>query len=166
MSEESQVEEGGSSKVFLILGLLLGVVFGGGGGYYFSMGNSPQSDEQETQEKKTVERKQLIAVPFERLAVPVYSTRGSRRRFVGNYFINANVMVDGEANQIAVKRSLAQLQHGFISSISKSDIMKEGSSTELDMDKLASVLERKAIEVMGSGVVENISITEAMMMPR
>lgn len=165
MSEETQVEEGGSSKVFLILGLLLGVVFGGGGGYYFSQSKNPEPEAQEA-EKQQAPKKELIAVPFERLAVPVYSMRGNRRRFVGNYFVNANVMVDGEANQIAVKRSLAQLQHGFISSISKSDIMKEGSQTELDLDKLGAVLERKAAEIMGSGVVENVSITEAMMMPR
>lgn len=165
MSEEAQVEEGGSSKVFLILGLLLGVVFGGGAGYYFS-GDDEAQPENRTVEKKAAEKKELIAIPFERLAVPIYSQRGNRRRFMGNYFINANVLVDGEANQIAIKRSLAQLQHGFISSISKEDLMKEDSQTELDLDKLSAVLEKKAAEIMGAGVVENISITEAILMPR
>lgn len=165
MAEETDIEEGGSSKVFLILGLLLGVAFGGGAGYYFS-GGSDSAPEQGSKEKKAPVKKNLIAIPFERLAVPIYGTQGSRRRFMGNYFINANVLVDGEANQIAVKRSLAQLQHGFISSISKTDMMKEGSEKELDLDKMAKVFEQKAVEIMGPGVVEDIAITEAILMPR
>ncbi|MEX0300657.1 MAG: hypothetical protein AB3N28_16400 [Kordiimonas sp.] len=165
MAEEAEIEEGGSSKVFLILGLLLGVAFGGGAGYYFSGGNEAQPTENGA-EKTAPVRKELIAVPFERLAVPIYSSRDSRRRFLGNYFINANVMVDGEANQIAIKRSLAQLQHGFISSISKTDVTKEGSPSELDLDKLADVFKKKATEIMGAGVVESVAITEAILMPR
>lgn len=165
MAEEAEIEEGGSSKVFLILGLLLGIAFGGGAGYYFSGGGEAES-EQSSREKKAPAKKDLIAVPFERLAVPIYSTQGNRRRFMGNYFINANVLVDGEANQIAIKRSLAQLQHGFISSISKADLMKEGSETELDLDKVAKIFEQKAAEIMGAGVVEDVAITEAILMPR
>ncbi len=165
MAEEAEIEEGGSSKVFLILGLLLGVAFGGGAGYYFSGGNDAEPTEGAT-EKKAPVRKDLIAVPFERLAVPIYSSQDNRRRFLGNYFINANVMVDGEANQIAIKRSLAQLQHGFISSISKTDVTKEGSPSELDLDKLAEVFKKKATEIMGAGVVESVAITEAILMPR
>tara|TARA_R110002096_G_scaffold126381_9_gene273211 strand:- start:631 stop:1128 length:498 start_codon:yes stop_codon:yes gene_type:complete len=165
MSEEAEIEEGGSSKVFLILGLLLGIAFGGGAGYYFSGGDETAPEQGSSEQKKKVQ-KDLIAVPFERLAVPIYSVQGNRRRFMGNYFINANVLVDGESNQIAIKRSLAQLQHGFISSISKTDVMKADSQSELDLDKLARVFEQKAVEIMGAGVVESVAITEAILMPR
>jgi len=166
MSEEVKVEEGGSSKVFLILGLLVGVAFGGGAGFYFSGGGDAETPTDKTVEKKEIVYEDLISVPFERLAVPVYKVQGSRRRFVGNYFINADIQVAGETNQIAIKRSLAQLQHGFISAISKSDLMKEDSQAELDLDKLADVFKKKSDEIMGSGIVVNVSITEAILMPR
>ncbi len=166
MSEDTQVEgEGGSGKVFLIMGLLLGIGAGAGGGYFFFADKEAGTENTENAAPKKV-RQQLISVPFERIAVPIYAEIGNSRRFIGNYFIDINVQVEGEANQIAVKRSVSQLTHGFISAISKSNLMQEDNRTELDMDKASEVLKRKAVEVMGSGIVESVTITEAVRMPR
>lgn len=166
MAEDSQVEgEGGSGKVFLIMGLLLGIGAGAGGGYFFFADKNTGSETSEKSAPKKA-RQPLISVPFERIAVPIYAEVGNSRRFIGNYFIDINVQVEGETNQIAIKRSVSQLTHGFISAISKANLMQEDNRTELDMDKASDVLKRKAVEIMGSGIVESVTITEAVRMPR
>ncbi|MBL4836038.1 MAG: hypothetical protein JKY34_00550 [Kordiimonadaceae bacterium] len=162
---EADVDEGSSGTKLVVLGGLLGVAIGGGAAWYFAGGAQPA----DPNSPKAVVReapKELISVAFERLVVPVYATRKNRRRLMGNYLIDANIQVDGETHQIAVKRSVAQIQHGFISAISKSELMKTESSRELDTDKLARVLKKKASEIMGPGVIEDVTITAAMLMPR
>ncbi|MFC3051162.1 hypothetical protein [Kordiimonas pumila] len=168
MAEETTVEpEGGSSKVFLVLGLILGVGLGGGAGYYLSASKSEDDNSAEAiHEKEEKKKEPIISIPFENMAVPIYATRNSKRIFVGNYFVNVNVQVRGETRQIAIKRSVSQLTHGFISAISKSDLMDEENRTELDMDKAATILKQKADSIMGNGIVESVTITEAIRMPR
>jgi len=161
MSEESSEVEGGSGKVFLVLGVLLGLGLGGGGGYYY-FGGKTETSAGEVEKVKKVVKEALIAVPFERIAVPIYATRGSSRRYIGNFFIDLHVNVQGADNQIAVKRSMSQVQHSFVAAISRSDLMREGSSTELDIDKAADILKRKADEVLGVGIVESVTITKSM----
>lgn len=160
MSEEVTENEGGSGKVFLVLGLLIGAGLGAGGGFYMFSGSSNGTTEeaQEVQAPKG----DLTAIPFERLAVPIYVVRNGNRRYIGNYFIDLQVNVRGADNQIAVKRSLTQLQHGFISAITKNNVMREDSPTELDIDKAANILKSKAAEVIGAGIVESVTITKSM----
>ena len=165
MSEETPDNdaEGSSGKVFLVLGLLLGVGLGGGGGYYYFGGSGEEATEgtvEEVIEAAPVE--ELIPITFERIAVPIYATRGTSRRYVGNYFLDLHVNVVGQDDQILVKRSLSQLQHAFISAITKGDLMREESRTELDIDKAAELLKNKAAEVVGAGVVKSVTITKSM----
>jgi len=165
MSEETtdNEAEGGSGKVFLVLGLLLGVGLGGGGGYYYFGGSGDDAAENAVEETvEAVPVEELIPITFERIAVPIYATRGSSRRYVGNYFLDLHVNVVGQDDQILVKRSLSQLQHAFISAITKADLMREDSRTELDIDKAAELLKNKAAEVVGSGVVKSVTITKSM----
>jgi len=161
MSEETGDNEGGSGKVFLVLGLLIGVGVGGGGGFYYFGGSSDKEETEKTSVEKVV-KEDLIPVTFERIAVPIYATRGSGRRYVGNYFIDLHVNVVGADDQILVKRSLSQLQHAFISAITKADLMREDSPTELDIDKAAKILKAKAAEVVGADVVKSVTITKSM----
>ena len=162
---EADGEEGSSGSKLLVMGALLGMAVGGGGAYYFAGGAAPSEPGQEQKAAKKV-FKELISVPFVRLAVPIYATRKNRRRLMGNYFIDANIQVDGEDNQIAIKRSVAQLQHGFISTISRAELMVSETSKEIDTEKLARLLKKKAIQIMGPGIVEDVTITGAMLMPR
>ena len=165
MSEETpdNEAESGSGKVFLVLGLLLGVGLGGGGGYYYFGGSGGESAEEVAKEVVKAEPlEELIPVTFERIAVPIYATRGTSRRYVGNYFLDLHVNVVGQDDQILVKRSLSQLQHAFISAITKGDLMREGSNTELDIDKAAELLKNKAAEVVGADVVKSVTITKSM----
>ena len=169
MSEETQDNEaeGGSGKVFLVLGLLLGVGMGGGGGYYYFGGSGDDASKaaavagvEEVAERTPAE--ELIPIVFERIAVPIYTVRGTSRRYVGNYFLDLHVNVVGQDDQILVKRSLSQLQHAFISAITKGDLMREDSRTELDIDKAAELLKNKAADVVGAGVVKSVTITKSM----
>lgn len=166
MSEETVAEEGGSGKVFLILGLLVGLGLGAGGGFYYFGGSSDSGGDEATAEEQRVEQREpLTPIEFERIAVPIYATRGTRRSYIGNYFIDLNVNVRGADNQIAVKRSMSKLQHSFISVISRSDLMQEENPTELDVDKTAKLLKDKADEVLGAGIVESITINNSMRIP-
>jgi len=40
--------------------------------------------------------------------------------------------------------------------------MREDSSTELDVDKIAALLKAKAVEVVGADVVRSITVTKSM----
>jgi len=163
MTEAGSEAEGGSGKVFLVLGILVGLGIGAGGGYYFFDSKSEADiSEDKKEEKEPIVVEELIAVPFDRIAVPIYATRGNRRKYIGNFFIDLHVNVHGEDNQIAVKRSMSQVQHSFISVISRSDLMRDGSSTELDIDKAADILKKKADEVLGVGVVRSVTISKSM----
>jgi len=166
MSEETPEAEGdsGSGKVFLVLGLLLGAGLGGGGGYYYFGGSGEEAAPEDVTEE-VAPAEELIPITFERIAVPIYATRGTSRRYIGNYFLDLHVNVVGQEDQILVKRSLAQLQHAFISAITKGDLMREGSRTELDIDKAADLLKNKAAEVVGAGVVKSVTITKSMRIP-
>lgn len=157
MSEQAEEAEGGSGKVFLVLGLMVGAVLGGGGGFYLFGGS-----EEDKPKEETVVQEELEQIIFERIAVPIYATRGDRRRYLGNYFVDLHVNVRGADNQIAVKRSQSQLQHAFISAITKSDLMREDAPTELDIDKVSAVLKDKAAEVIGPGIVESVTINKSM----
>jgi hypothetical protein len=74
-------------------------------------------------------------------------------------------LVRGNDNLIAVRRSEPQLQHAFISAISNENLMREGSSQQLDMEKTAKLLKTKANEVLGSNAVADVSVIEAMRIP-
>jgi flagellar basal body-associated protein FliL len=159
MAAETEETEGGSGKIFLILGLMIGIA-AGAGGFYF-MGGSPEKSGTEDS-KKHKKAEILIPVLFERLAVPIYSVRGNSRRYIGNYFIDLKVLVRGSENQILVKRSMPQLQHAFIAAISKADLMREGSSTELDIDAVSKLLKAKAVEVVGADIVVSVVVSQSM----
>jgi len=161
MSEET-TQESGSGKVFLVLGLLIGAGLGAGGGFYLFGGSSGGDGTESPAAVEQDNRVPLQAVPFERIAVPIYAKRGTTRRYIGNYFVDLHVNVRGEENQIAVKRSKSQLQHAFISAISKADLMREDSPTELDVDKASVILKTKAADVLGAGVVESVTVTKSM----
>jgi len=156
---------GGSGKVLLVLGLLGGLGLGGGLGYYYS--KSAGGDEAGAKEEvKVAPKGPLIDIDFERIAVPIYAKTDNSQRFLGNYFVDVAVQVRGEKNQIAVRRAETQLQHAFVSAISRTDLMREDSPLELDVDKVGDVLKRKANEVLGGKIVEAVLVKNAMRLNR
>ncbi|MBL4787877.1 MAG: hypothetical protein JKY60_02080 [Kordiimonadaceae bacterium] len=162
MSENEVENEGGSGKVFLVLGLILGVGLGGGGAYFYFDQNSAAVDGEEKTSKKVV-KEETFPVRFDRLAVQIFrTTRSGRRRLVGNYFIDLQVNVFGEDNQITVIRSKAQIQHAFLAVISRSELMRDDSPTEIDHEKTVAVLKKRAVEILGADVVESVTIMQAM----
>ncbi|PCI63074.1 MAG: hypothetical protein COB37_05750 [Kordiimonadales bacterium] len=162
MAEKEVENEGGSGKVFLVLGLLLGLGLGGGG-VYFYFGQDDTAVEGEQGAAKKVVKEETFPVEFKRLAVQIFRTsRSGRRRLVGNYFIDLQVNVFGEDNQITVIRSRAQIQHAFLAVISRSELMREDSPTELDHDKTVAVLKKRADELLGAGIVESVTIMQSM----
>jgi flagellar basal body-associated protein FliL len=166
MAQDDIIETGGGggSKVFLVLGLLLGVAIGGGLGYYYFSSQAPEAAGEQAKKKKP--KGPLLSVTFERIAVPIYVQSGNSNRFVGNYFIDLAVQTRGSENQNAVNRIKPQLQHAFISVISKADLMQEDSPLEIDHDKATAALKDKANEVLGDDIVEAISILSAMRLSR
>ena len=167
MSQDTGTVEpqGGSGKILLVLGLLGGLAVGGGLGYYYS--KSTAEDHGTPKEEVKAEPKgPLIDIDFERIAVPIYAKTGNSQRFLGNYFIDIAVQVRGEKNQIAIKRAETQLQHAFVSAISRTDLMREDSPLELDVDKVGSVLQGKANEVLGGNIVEAVLVKNAMRLNR
>ncbi len=163
-SKNIQDEAGGSAKGLLILGLLGGLLIGGGLAYYFLKDQLPSANGDSAAEQEE-DLEPLQAVRFERLTVPIYVGSGSKSRYIGNFFINIDVLVRGNDNLIAVRRSEPQLQHAFISAISNGDLMSEGSSQQLDLEKTSRLLKAKANEVLGSNAIADISIVEAMRIP-
>ncbi len=162
MSEDTVEAEGGSGKVFLVLGVLIGAGLGAGGGYYYFGSSADHETESQTAIEKKAPIEETIAIPFDRLAVPIYTKRGNKRRYVGNYFIELKVNVVGADNQIAVKRSMAELQHAFISAITKANLMREDAPTELDVDKAAKILKAKADAVIGAGTIKSVTVFKSM----
>lgn len=158
--------EGGSGKALLVLGLLGGLALGGGLGYYYSKNAADSSPDSGTEEVKKELKGPVLSIDFERVAVPLYSKSDSGSRFLGNYFIDLVVQVRGEDRQIAVRRAETQLQHAFVSAISRADLMREDSPLELDVDKVGRVLQDKANEVLGQGVVEAVLVKNAMRLNR
>lgn len=164
-SKENEVEAGGSAKGLLVLGLLGGLLIGGGLAYYYLKDQIASGDNETALEQEQENLQPLQAVRFERLTVPIYVRSGNSSRYIGNFFINIDVLVRGDDNLIAVRRSEPQLQHAFISAISSADLMREGSSQQLDMEKTAQLLKAKANEVLGSNAVADVSVIEAMRIP-
>jgi hypothetical protein len=162
MSEDVTDGEGGSSKVFLVLGLIVGLGLGAGGGFYYFGAGGGDGEVAEDGSPSEENREPVIPIAFDRLAVPIYATRGNSRRYIGNYFVDLHVNVRGADNQIAVKRSMSQLQHAFVSAISRAELMREESPTELDIDKAADLLEAKANEVLGTGIIDSVTISKSM----
>ena len=156
---------GGSSKVLLVLGLLGGLAIGGGLGYYYSK-SAGNSDGEHKEEVKKAPKGPLIDIDFERIAVPIYAKNGNTQRFLGNYFVDIAVQVRGEDNQIEVRRAETRLQHAFVSAISRTDLMREDSPLELDVDKIGATLKSKANEVLGDGIVEAVLVKNAMRLNR
>lgn len=168
MSEDTVEDEGGGSgKVLLILGLILGVGIGGGAGYFMSGSGgeeTPAGAEEKVEEEKP--KGDLLPIDIEKLTVPIYSVRNNSRRFIGNFFVDVRLQVYGQEKQIAVKRAETQLQHAFLSAMSKEDLMAEGSGADIDFDKAAKILKARADAILGAGVVENVSIVKSVRMAR
>jgi len=164
-SKDNQIDAGGSGKGLLVLGLLGGLLVGGGLAYYFLKDQIQSGEETSPAEQEKENLEPLQAIRFERLTVPIYVRSGNSSRYIGNFFINIDVLVQGDDNLIAVRRSEPQLQHAFISAISSADLMQEGSSQQLDMEKTARLLKAKANEVLGSNAVADVSVIEAMRIP-
>lgn len=164
-SNENDVEAGGSAKGLLVLGLLGGLLIGGGLAYYYLKDQIAPGTAEVSSEKEKEYLEPLQTVRFERLTVPIYARSGSSSSYIGNFFINIDVLVRGDDNLIAVRRSEPQLQHAFISAISNADLMREDSPQQLDMEKTARLLKSKANEVLGSNAVADVSVVEAMRIP-
>ena len=127
-SDDLEVEAGGSARGLLILGLLGGLLIGGGLAYYFLKDQITSGDNGENSQQEEEENSEPFqAVRFERLTVPIYARSGNASRYIGNFFINIDVLVQGDENLIAVRRSEPQLQHAFISAISSANLMQEDS---------------------------------------
>lgn len=164
-SNELDVEAGGSARGLLVLGLLGGLVIGGGVAYYFLKDQIDMGQGSSGEEQMEENREPLQAVRFERLTVPIYTRSGNSSRYIGNFFINIDVLVEGDSNLIAVRRSEPQLQHAFISAISNTNLMQENSPQQLDMEKIATLLKNRANEVLGTDAVSEVSVVEALRIP-
>ena len=164
-TSDVDVQGGGSAKGLLVLGLLGGLLIGGGVAYYLLKDQIAGPSEEKEVQKAAEPTDPLQAVRFERLTVPIYQRTGNSRRYIGNFFINIDVLVAGDDNLIAVRRSEPQLQHAFISAISSADLMQEDSPQQLDMEKTARLLKSRANAVLGTNIVENVSVVEAMRIP-
>lgn len=163
---EIDVEGAGSSaRGLMVLGLLGGLLIGGGVAYYLMKDQTSSAEGDGQEEVEAEPRIPLQAISFERLTVPIYRQVGSSKRYIGNFFINIEVLVRGDANVIAVRRSEPQLQHAFISAISSADLMREDAPQQLDMDKTADLLKRRGNSVLGSNIISDISVVEAMRIP-
>lgn len=164
-SSDIDVEGGSSARGLLVLGLLGGLLVGGGVAYYFMKDQIASPDSEAEQEQSAESRIPLQAIRFERLTVPIYTQTGGSRRYIGNFFINIDVLVRGDENVIAVRRSEPQLQHAFISAISNANLMREDSPQQLDLDKTADLLKTRANSVLASDVVAEVSVVEALRIP-
>ena len=166
MSAEVEPAGGPGSKTLLLVGLALGLLIGGGAMLVLDLGAPPPTAEEiEAQKKKEAEKPpaELFPVKFDRLTVPIYVKRSNgSSRYLGNYFVAVKLEVADEKNKIRVERLKDRLQHGFLSSITSGAYMKEGSQTELDLDKLSSLLKKKADEVVGKNIIVNVAVTEAL----
>ena len=163
---DMEVEASGSSaRGLMVLGLLGGLLIGGGAAYYLMKDQVTPADGSEQEEVEQEPRVPLQAISFERLTVPIYRQIGNSRRYIGNFFINIEVLVEGDDNVIAVRRSEPQLQHAFISAISSADLMQDDAPQQLDMDKTAQLLKRRGNSVLGSDIIADVSVVEAMRIP-
>ncbi len=168
MADDVDAEGGGSGKVLLVVGLLVGVGIGVGAGMFLGGGDeaAPVDGEEAVVEEVEEPKGAQLAVNFSKLAVPIYSKSGNKRRFIGNYFIDIRVLVYGDDNQILIKRAEPQLQHAFLSAMIKSDLLREGTNSELDLDKTAEILKKTANKIVGAGVVHEVALLNTMRLAR
>lgn len=164
-STDVEVEGGGSARGLLVLGLLGGLLIGGGVAYYFMKDQIASSEEDGSEQQNAEPSKPLQAIRFERLTVPIYAQSGGSKRYIGNFFINIDVLVEGDDNVIAVRRSEPQLQHAFISAISAADLMRPESPQQLDLDKTARLLKDRANSILTGNIVADVSVVEALRIP-
>ena len=162
----SEIESSGpGSKTLLLVGLLIGLLIGGGVMLVLDLGAPPPTPEEMAEKKRRAALeppKELFPVVFDRLTVPIYAKRSNGpSRYIGNYFIEVKLEVAEERKKISVERYKDRLQHGFLSAITKGSFMQEGSTTELDLDKIAAALKSKAGEIVGEGIVQNVVVTNA-----
>jgi len=166
MSEpiEAAPAGGPSGKMLLIIGLALGVGLGGGGVYVMnSMAPPPAADgeaaNEEPKEDIKPQPEDLKFETFERLAVPLhYKQRNGYTRLIGTYFMDVVVTTEDDAKKILVSRRKYDLRHRFNASITRGDVLVDGSTKELDVDKVRVLLLKEAQEVLGSDVVYSIAV--------
>ena len=162
MAEETEIEEksGGGGKILLIVGLLAGLAIGGGAVFFFLLPKGGEEGAEEVAEKKPPV--ELTSIMFEKLPVPIYRRHKGQARFIGNFFIDLNVNVEGNDNAVTVRRSMTRLQHAFLSEVGTGKLMRENSPTELDVDRAGKALAAAANKVLGDGTVHSVSIVTAV----
>ena len=161
MADETEVEEksGGGGKILLIVGLLAGLAIGGGAVFFLLPQGGEEGETEVAEEKPPVE---LTSIMFEKLPVPIYRRHNGQARFIGNFFIDLNVNVEGDDNAVTVRRSMTRLQHAFLSEVGTGRLMRENSPTELDVDRAGKALAAAANKVLGDGTVHSVSIITAV----
>ncbi|GHF29083.1 hypothetical protein GCM10017044_25420 [Kordiimonas sediminis] len=164
MSEENEKgESSGSSKLLLIVGLVLGLGIGGAAVFFLM----PEDDGSETQEVAEVTAPEdLQVVEFKEVLIPIYIKRDGRSVFIGNYTVDLSIEVDGTAAVDKVTSMESRLKHEFIATISTVNLMREDSGAELDFEKASKVLKEKAEAVVGKGVIYDLTVTKAMRISR
>ncbi|UTW54117.1 hypothetical protein [Kordiimonas sp. SCSIO 12610] len=161
MAEDAEVEEksGGGGKILLIVGLLAGLAIGGGAVFFLLPQEGGEEVVEEPEEKAPIE---LTSITFEKMPVPIYRRHNGQARFIGNFFIDLDVNVEGDDNAVTVRRSMTRLKHAFLSEISTGRLMRKDSPTELDVDRAGKVLADAANKVLGEGTVHSVSIITAV----
>lgn len=159
---------GPGSKIILIIGLGIGILIGGGAMFFISTATPEPTEEElaEAAQKKIQIPDALYAVQFDRLTIGIY-TQGAngRRRYLGNYFVRVIVEVASEDHKIVVERLKNRLQHGFVSTIASGGYTRDDNDQELDLERLAELLKKKANTVIGDGIVLNVTVLEALRLP-
>ncbi len=160
MSEDI-VEEGGGGKALLIVGIVLGIAMGAGLGYFVFSGSEKGADV--SQESEVIADEKMLTISFERVALPIYLTRsnGGRARFIGNYFLDISIEVEGDDDQARVNRARAPLTQAFISSISKGGFLQEGT-TEVDYPTATQKIKDAGNRLLGDNVIKRVSFTNVM----
>ncbi|WP_374763817.1 hypothetical protein [Yunchengibacter salinarum] len=171
---EQELHSGPNTKMLIILGILVGLAIGIGGGYIaFAQlglaggGKTPdKSTSEETAKPAEPEGPDNpVAVQFRRISVPVYTRRNGNSRFAGNYFIDVDMIVDGEGHKARVEARTARIQHRMITVLTNHDVMKDGSQVELDTNKVADLLKAEVNALLSEKLIHSVEVINAVRMP-
>lgn len=163
MAEDEVSGGGGSSKILLIVGLVLGLG-AGGGATYFLVGGQQQAApvEEEVPVEEVITDKKMLSVKLDRIAVPIYGMKRGRREFLGNYFLEISLETDDDSDFAAIDASQHRVRQAFLEMITARSFLREDDSLQIDYAKAQKAFRDEANAVLGSGVVDRVTIINSI----
>lgn len=164
MSNPSEDAGGGGSKTLLILGLIIGIAIGGGAVFSFLGQQAPEpvaNDVNGEPKEPPKKVKELKAMDFDKLSIPVFQTRRGKTYGAGNYIIEFKLMCDPDSHEYVTKFRFA-LRQEILTALNKYDVMQDGSSMMIDYDKAAKAIHYAANKIVGDDKVEEVIIVNAV----